>query len=151
MKVSVGDDFIRKTNKIDLLFICTFTNKMEYIYNLRSRFITDAVENVTLPTIKVQKADTMQTMTPDAHTKFLREPINVELTTIPYIGKVGREALVSAGIDTSWKLIGKFLMFNRDVDMMVEWVGSLSPLASHKRAITKAIAEKVAIMFGDEF
>lgn len=99
--------------------------------------------------ITIPRYDTVQTMAFGAHDKWMREPVICELTSIPGVGRAARLSLESVGIFTTWQMIGKFLMFNRDIESYMEWLGGFSCISSNKTTIARAIAEKVSIMLGD--
>jgi len=108
---------------------------------------TNAKNN--LPKIDYVDTDTTQTTSPTAYNSWIQSPVKPELTSVPGIGKAGREVLEKIGITTTWQLIGKFLLYNRDGDKMLEWLSGFSIISSHKQTILKALADKVGILFGD--
>jgi hypothetical protein len=85
------------------------------------------------------------------HDTWLTAPVTSDITIVPGIGVAGKEALESAGITTTYQLIGKFLMLNRDNKKFLEFLSQFSAISKYRVTIVRAVAEKVAILFGDHW
>lgn len=99
----------------------------------------------------------MSTATTEQMRKFLMAPITDELLTVPGIGERSAEALVAAGITTTFALLGKFLTFKgpdmgpvQHVEVFWLWLNDvLSEVRigrNHKAAAVRAIALKAETM-----
>ena len=77
---------------------------------------------------------------------FLNSPINPELKTVPGIDETIKDALIFAGISTTYQLIGKFLMLDRDPQKFYKFLTQFL-LSRNLNMIIKAISGKVVLMF----
>jgi len=93
----------------------------------------------------------------DKFQAFMREPLCEDLATVPGIGAASdsatRIALRRRGksIITTFQLVGQFYKCNRNTDTFRKWLLELDDTAFKSLAdtVTRAIAQKVAIMSGD--
>merc|ERR1712047_191059 len=61
--------------------------------------------------------------TSQKHQAFISEPLEEKsVTECAGIGKVLGEKLKNAGFEYAYNLVGQFLLFNKDVDTMQEWL-----------------------------
>jgi antibiotic biosynthesis monooxygenase (ABM) superfamily enzyme len=118
-------------------------------YNLRSGKNKYKITNNVNEIIMVDSSPTMQTVVADGYTSWIQSPVNAELTKVPGIGKSSRDVLEQAGITTTWQLMGKFLMMNRDVEEFRKWLRGFTALSTHCETIINAINNKINILFGD--
>lgn len=85
------------------------------------------------------------------HDDWLTQPIVADIKSVPGVGDASKEALASAGIKTTYQLMGKFLMLDRDTKKFHEFLEQFSGISKYRDTIVRAIAEKTAVLFGDHW
>jgi len=79
--------------------------------------------------------------------RFIKNPISPNLCTVPGIDENIKKFLSTIEITTTWQLIGLFLSFNRNSEEMEHYFSEFPSMKEYGQLITKAVAEKVYIMF----
>lgn len=96
-----------------------------------------------------QDISSIATFSVKKHEEWIMSPLSIELRSVPGIGESSEKALKSAGIDTTWHLIAKYMSYGPGkIKEFTNFLNQFSALAPHKDTITRAIAEKVATSFG---
>ncbi len=96
---------------------------------------------------KGKDLDTERFLNSNQYQLWIRGPISDDLTSVPGIGVKTVERLNTAGIRTTSMLIGKFMLEDRDEAKYQKWLEMVS-VGRYAKRITKAVADKVALMCG---
>ena len=81
------------------------------------------------------------------HATFLSTPLqDTGLQDVPGIGSVSYAHLTEAGISTSQQLMGHFLVTNRDVSAMTQWLQAAGVRAQEVGKIVDALEKKARVM-----
>lgn len=96
-------------------------------------------------------------LTEDKLAEFLTSPVDLDVTTVPGVGKVAREKLAAEGVETTHQLLGVFLRFKgadttiqENCDQFYSFLKDCG-ISSHVGPITLAVAEKVNILIPGSF
>lgn len=88
-----------------------------------------------------------ETITPEKHEKFLNDPINVDIKSVPGIGDdSSANQFKRIGIRKPDQLIGKFLMLNHNCEEFGRFLDELG-IIKYRDTIIRAIAEKTSMIF----
>lgn len=84
---------------------------------------------------------------------FLRAPIQEDLRSFPFVGRVSKNMMIKAGVTNTYQLIGKFLELRatgdtpqQHCDKFWHWLEEHGTSAAHRSSLTHAMAEKLNIL-----